>query len=171
MFISGFICLTGRVNLWKKYFAHKAKKEKTRQQLVPFSNGQIFCKLISHKPILKLILHPNLVPRALFPGFGGEESQGKAPWGRDCLHPRSGTLGTRNLQAAGRQLRNLTDPENVHKKSLAEAVGLSCLRQVFIVTHPFFFSRIRRSCRRWQVDESPSLRARKTFRPSCLKAD
>ena len=126
----------------KKYFAHKAKKEKTRQQLVPFSNGQIFCKLISHKPILKLI-----------------------------LHPRSGTLGTRNLQAAGRQLRNLTDPENVHEKSLAEAVGLSCLRQVFIVTHPFFSSRIRRSCLRWQADESPSLRARKTFRPSCLKAD
>ena len=126
----------------KKYFAHKAKKEKTRQQLVPFSNGKIFCKLISHKPILKLI-----------------------------LHPRSGTLSTRNLQAAGRQLRNLTDPENVHEKSLAEAVGLSCLRQVFIVTHPFFSSRIRRSCLRWQADESPSLRARKTFRPSCLKAD
>ena len=87
------------------------------------------------------------------------------------LHPRSGTLGTRNLQAAGRQLRNLTDAENVHEKSLAEAVGLSCLRQVFIVTHPFFFSRISRSCLRWQADESPSLRARKTFRPSYLKAN
>ena len=100
------LCLTGRVNLWKKYFAHKAKKEKTRQQLVPFSNGQIFCKLIYHKPILKLI-----------------------------LHPRSGTLGTRNLQAAGRQLRNLTDAENVHEKSLAEALGVS------MFDPPLFFSR------------------------------
>ena len=54
------------------------------------------------------------------------------------LNQSSGTLGTRNLQAAGRQLRNLTDAENVHEKSLAEAVGLSCLRQVFLVTHPFF---------------------------------
>ena len=58
------------------------------------------------------------------------------------LHPRSGTLGTRNLQAAGRQLRNLTDAENVHEKSLAEALGLSCLRQVVIVTHPFFSHRL-----------------------------
>lgn len=41
------------------------------------------------------------------------------------LHQSSGTLGTRNLQAAGRQLRNLTDAENVHEKSLAEALGVS----------------------------------------------
>lgn len=41
------------------------------------------------------------------------------------LNQSSGTLGTRNLQAAGRQLRNLTDAENVHEKSLAEALGVS----------------------------------------------
>ena len=94
----------------KKYFAHKAKKEKTRQQLVPFSNGQIFCNLISHMPILKL-----------------------------SLHPRSGTLGTRNLQAAGRQLRNLTDAENVHEKSLAEAVGVSMFASSLYSDPPLFF--------------------------------
>ena len=36
----------------------------------------------------KQSLEVNLVPRALFPGFGGgarPQSQGNAPWGRGCL--------------------------------------------------------------------------------------
>ena len=37
------------------------------------------------------MLRANLVPRALFPGFGGgprPQSQGKAPWGRGWLRAR-----------------------------------------------------------------------------------
>ena len=78
--------------------------------MVPFSNGKIFCKLIYHKPILKLILQPS-----------------------------SGTLGTRNLQAASRQLRNLTDAENVLEKSLAEALGVSMFASSLYSDPPLFF--------------------------------
>ena len=50
--------------------------------------GALIFALIRLSESLEILNTPNLVPRALFPGFGGAQSKGKAPWGRGWnTHP------------------------------------------------------------------------------------
>ena len=79
-------------------------KKKTWHPPPPHSYTFVLCSLLSsvnYFLVFPVMLSYNLVPRALFPGCGGEaphlQSQVKAPWGRGCIpDDRGKNLENRN---------------------------------------------------------------------------
>ena len=80
-----------------RHKSNRLNRESLMYSNLPLENGKrtkISSLIITKVQILKSwYLRTNLVPRALFPGFGGgaprPQSQGKAPWGRGCLRTRA----------------------------------------------------------------------------------
>ena len=74
---------------------------------------------------LPLPLSLNLVPRALFPGFGG--GAGKAPWGRGCL-----SLPLEIKDKAERKQKDFTIPDLCFFRYLFKHFGGFATRLLFL---------------------------------------